>query len=62
MPGQKHSFYDSLLRRLFPDEAPWQRRKKLKTLLLAGLIGVILGGVILLFAWLQNAKSQQPGM
>jgi hypothetical protein len=55
--GHKHSLIDGLLRKLFPNDAPWQRRKKFKSLLLAGLIGVVLGGLILLFAWLQNKKQ-----
>lgn len=53
---RKESSYEWFLRKLFPGDAPWQRRKKLRNLLLAGLFGALLGGSVLVFAWLQNAK------
>jgi len=58
--SKKHSTYDSLTRKFFPNDAPWQRRKKMKMLLLAVTLGVLVGGGIILIAWLQNAKRGNP--
>ena len=55
--SKNHSIYDSLTRKFFPNDAPWQRRKKMKMLLLAVTLGVLVGGGIILFAWLQNSKQ-----
>ena len=57
MPNRNQSAFDSFLRRLFPGDAPWQRRKKLKNLLVACRLGVVLGGLVLVFAWLQSGKK-----
>lgn len=57
MPNRKQSVIDAWLKRLFPDDAPWQRRKKLKNLLVACLLGVALGALVMVFAWLQSKKQ-----
>jgi len=57
MPNRKQSVIDSFLRRLFPGDAPWQRRKKLKNLLVACFLGVVLGGLVMAFAWLKSGEK-----
>jgi hypothetical protein len=49
----ERSLNRSLSKWLFPGDAPWQRRKKIKSLLLAACIGILLGGLAILIAWSQ---------
>jgi hypothetical protein len=43
----------ALGRKIFPGDAPWQRRKKVRFLLLAILAGLIIGGFIIGMSWMQ---------
>ena len=39
---------------LFPKDASWQRREKIRTLFLSILVGLLVGGVLVLLALLMN--------